>query len=55
MTISETSAAYKVLKDEIQIDPTNDLDKFIYYTDLQTATDVGFLFGIDKAIIKLNK
>jgi|TARA_B110000305_G_C19297997_1_gene567651 hypothetical protein len=37
MIIKATSDAYKELKTNIGIDPSNELDKFIYYTELQTA------------------
>lgn len=55
MTISATSDAYKELDDMLGINAKGDLDKFIYYSDLQTADNVGFLYNIKDAIVKLNK
>jgi hypothetical protein len=40
MTISATSNAYKTLNDQVQINPSNGLSDFIYYSELQTATEV---------------
>jgi hypothetical protein len=40
MTISATSNAYKTLNDQISINPSNNLSDFIYYSELQTATEV---------------
>lgn len=53
MIIKATSDAYKELKTNIGIDPSNELDKFIYYTELQTAQNPVFLYDVDRAIIKL--
>ena len=53
MIIKATSDAYKELKTNIGIDPANELDKFIYYTELQTAQNPVFLYDVDRAIIKL--
>ena len=40
MTISATSNAYKTLSDKVGITPATGLSDFIYYTELQTATEV---------------
>ena len=53
MTIKATTDAYLELKTNIGLDPTNGLDKFIYYTELQTAENPVFLYDVDRAIIKL--
>jgi len=53
MTINATSQAYKLLDTEIQINPSNVLSEFIYYTEMQTATEVNMLYHMNKAIIKL--
>ena len=53
MTINATSQAYKLLDTEIGINPTNVLSQFIYYTEMQTATEVNMLYHMNKAIIKL--
>lgn len=51
ITISATSSAYKELAG-IQFTPANDLDKFIYYTNLQTTDGENILYNINQAIIK---
>lgn len=52
MTIKATTEAYKKMED-INITPSNGLDRFIYYSELQTAESPVFLYEVDKAIVKL--
>ena len=52
MTIKATTEAYKKLAD-VGITPASGLDKFIYYSELQTAENPVFLYEVDRAIIKL--
>lgn len=53
MTIKATTDAYLELKSNVGIDPQNSLDRFIYYTELQTAENPVFLYDVDRAIIRL--
>ena len=55
MVINATSNAYKQLDSEIGINPSNGLDKFIYYNDLQTSDSIDYLIGIKNALISLKK
>ena len=55
MVINATSNAYKQLDTEIGINPSNGLDKFIYYNDLQTSDSIDYLIGIKNALISLKK
>ena len=51
MTISATSKAYQLLNTDLGINPGTGLDKFIYYTNMQTQDGGNMLFNINKAII----
>jgi hypothetical protein len=51
MTISATSTAYKQLNTDLGINPSSGLDKFIYYTNLQTSDGGNLLYNINKAIV----
>lgn len=53
ITISATTEAYKVLAEEVGIAPETDLDKFIYYSDLQTAENTDIFYHVGKQLIKL--
>ena len=53
ITISATSEAYLVLKEKVDITPANDLDKYIYYTDLQSAEQTDIFYNIDRQMVKL--
>ena len=48
MTINATSDAYAVLRDKIQITPADNLDKYIYYTDLQTVETSDMFYHVDR-------
>jgi hypothetical protein len=47
MTIMATSEAYKVLGEKIQITPKHDLDKYIYYTDLQSVETSDIVYAVE--------
>jgi hypothetical protein len=50
MTITATSKAYAKLNTDLSINPANNLDKFIYYTNLQNQDGGTVLYNINKAI-----
>ena len=52
MTITATANAYKQIGDQVGITPASGLDKFIYYSDLQTADTSQVLYHIDRAMLK---
>ena len=53
ITISATTEAYKVLAEQVGIAPETDLDKFIFYSDLQTAEQTDIFYHVGKQLIKL--
>jgi hypothetical protein len=53
MTIMATSEAYKVLGEKIQVTPANDLDKYIYYTDLQSVETTDIFYHVERQVVKL--
>lgn len=53
MTINATSDAYAVLRDKIQITPADNLDKYIYYTDLQTVETSDMFYHVERQVVKL--
>ena len=52
IVITATSNAYKQLNNDLGINPGNNLDKFIYYSNLQTQDGGNVLFNIQKAFVK---
>ena len=53
ITIDATTEAYKVLAEQVGIAPETDLDKFIYYSDLQTAENTDIFYHVGKQLVKL--
>jgi len=53
LTIAATSEAYKVLADKIQITPADSLDKYIYYTDLQSVETTDMFYHIERQVVKM--
>jgi hypothetical protein len=53
MTIRATSEAYKILAEKIQVTPAADLDKYIYYTDLQSVESTDIFYHIERQVVKL--
>lgn len=53
MVINATTMAYKTLDTTTGFNPSNGLDEFIYYSNLQTAENVDVLYNVDKAVVKL--
>jgi len=51
MTIAATSTAYQQLNTDLGINPAAGLDKFIYYSNLQTSDGGTLLYNINKAIV----
>lgn len=52
MVINATTNAYKNLKTDLGIDPSNGLDKWIYYSNLQNADGPLFLYNIKNIFVK---
>jgi hypothetical protein len=42
-----------VLKEKVDVTPANDLDKYIYYTDLVSAEQTDIFYNIDRQMVKL--
>jgi len=55
MTISATADAYKYLGTQISVTPQSGLDKFVYYSELQTADSPVFLSNPTTVLFYLNK
>lgn len=53
ITISATTEAYKVLAEQIGVSPETDLDKFVYYSDLQTVENTDIFYHVGQSIVRL--